>query len=330
MTRRVAAFAALVLAAAALVACSDSSSPSNANDPVFPKVVTLGKGDIFPRINNEALGVGDNRVSMSITDKDDNPVLGAQARLRFYNLNGSKPVLKSESNATFIPMTLGYVDPQQGGFQQGGESGAYVTHVTFDEAGDWGVQVTVVRDGTSPPPVPYRFAVRERTPEPAIGDPAPPSEQATLATVPRIEDIDSSYPPRPQMHDTTVAAALKTGKPIVIAFATPAFCQSRTCAPVMDGVMDPLYATYRDRAVFIQIEPYALPQLRESNLMEQVQATREWNLQTEPWVFVVGRDGRVAAKFEGIMGEAEVEQALVVALAGPTPGGAAPTAQAPS
>jgi hypothetical protein len=246
-------------------------------------------------------------------------VLDAQVHLRFYDLNGPKPVLKSESDARFVAMTLGYVDPQQGGFQRSGDSGAYVARVTFDEAGDWGVQVTVVRGGSSPHPVPYRFNVLPHTPEPAVGDPAPASVQATLATAPRIEDIDSSYPPRPQMHDVTIADALKAGKPLVIAFATPAFCQSRTCAPVMDTVMDPLYAAYKDRATFIHVEPYALPQLRQSNVLEPVRAMREWNLQTEPWVFVVGKDGRVAAKFEGIMGRAEVEEALVAALAGQAP-----------
>lgn len=325
MTARRALLAALLLVGATVTACGGSSSPKG-NEVVFPTVVTLGKGDIFPAINNQVLAVGDNRVSMSLTDRNDNPVLGAQVHLRFYDLNGPKPALRSESDARFIPMTLAYVDEQSGKQEQkSGDAGVYVTHATFDEPGDWGVQVTVVRDGTSPPPVPFRFNVLAHAPEPAIGDPAPASRQATLATVPRIEDIDSSYPPRPQMHDTTVADALASGKPIVVAFATPAFCQSRTCAPVMDTVMDPLYAKYRGQAVFIHIEPYELPQLRRSNVDEPVRAMREWNLQTEPWVFVVGRDGRVAGKFEGIMAADEVESVLVQALGGTPAPGPSPT-----
>ena len=37
---------------------------------------------------------------------------------------------------------------------------------------------------------------------------------------------------------------------------------------------------------------------------------REWNLPSEPWVFVVGRDGRVAARFEGHVSVAELQAAV--------------------
>ncbi|MDP9237917.1 MAG: hypothetical protein M3P30_11080 [Chloroflexota bacterium] len=138
--------------------------------------------------------------------------------------------------------------------------------------------------------------------EPGIGDPAPPSVQQTLANVSDIEQIDSSYPPRPQMHQMTVADAVASSRPTVIAFATPAFCRSRTCAPVMDTVMDPLYAKYAAHANFIHIEPYDLAKLRAANIEDEIPATRDWKLQSEPWVFVIDRQGKVAAKFEGIIG----------------------------
>ena len=108
---------------------------------------------------------------------------------------------------------------------------------------------------------PFRFTVRERSPEPMIGEAAPASAQETTATT-AIDEIDSSYPLRPHMHDRTIAAALTEGRPTMIAFATPAFCTSRVCAPVMDTVMDPLYERYGDRATFIHVEPFVLRDLR--------------------------------------------------------------------
>ena len=42
----------------------------------------------------------------------------------------------------------------------------------------------------------------------------------------------------------------------------------------------------------------------------------EWNLEIEPWVFVVDASGRVAARFEGLVGAAELEPAIA-AVAGP-------------
>jgi hypothetical protein len=324
MTRARLAFAASLLAACAtlLAACGGGSGGDAVS---FPTVISLGKGNLFPAINNALLALGDNRISISIIDRDDNPVRGAAVHLTFYDLNGPKPRFTSETDAVFVPVELAYVDEQSGGATaKAGESGAYIAHASFDTTGDWGVQIVIARDGRAEKPIPYRFNVQERTQEPMVSDPAPASRQITLANVADITDIDSSYPPRPQMHQQTVADALAAHRPIVLAFATPAFCRSRTCAPVMDTVMDPLYAKYGAQAAFIHIEPYDLGPLRQSNVQEPVRATREWALQGEPWVFVIGADGRVAAKFDGIMSLIEVEATLRAALA------AAPRAPVPA
>ena len=37
---------------------------------------------------------------------------------------------------------------------------------------------------------------------------------------------------------------------------------------------------------------------------------REWHLQSEPWTFLVGRDGRVKAKFEGSLSAGELTRAI--------------------
>lgn len=313
-------FAALMLAATFALLLAASCGGSSNSDAEFPSVITLGKGELFPLITNQVLAAGDNRLTMSLMDRDDNKVLDATVHLRFYDLNGAKPHATTEADARFIPVELSYVNEQSNNEKSiTGNDGAYVAYVNFDVPGNWGVKITVTRDGRTMDPLPFRFNVLPKPLEPGIGDAAPPSRQATLANVSSIEDIDTSYPPRPRMHNVSIADALKTGRPIVVAFATPAFCKSRTCAPVMDTVMDPLYAKYKDGAIFIHIEPYELPQLREANREEPVPATREWGLQTEPWVFVVDRGGRIAGKFEGVMAADEVEQALVEALA---PGGA--------
>jgi hypothetical protein len=37
---------------------------------------------------------------------------------------------------------------------------------------------------------------------------------------------------------------------------------------------------------------------------------RQWQLTTEPWTLLVGRDGRIKAKFEGALGARELESAV--------------------
>jgi hypothetical protein len=309
MIRFLATLAALVATVAA-VACGSGS-----DEPDFPRVVTLGEGGIYAEVVNSSLTVGPNRFMLRLNDSDDERIFDAAVGLSFYDLNDDAPQLRAEVDARFVGVETGYVDEQSGGTREmTGEDGVYVAAMTFDSAGDWGVRIRVTSGGEEIDRFPFRFTVRERSDEPMIGEPAPPSVQATTATE-RIEAIDSSSPLRPQMHDTTIADAVMSHRPAVIAFATPAFCRSRLCAPVMDTIMDPLYARYAADAVFIHVEPYLLRDLRDSNLENPVPAAIEWRLASEPWVFVVGRDGRIVAKFEGIMALDEVDSALTAALA---------------
>ncbi len=50
--------------------------------------------------------------------------------------------------------------------------------------------------------------------------------------------------------------------------------------------------------------------LDENNLPVSVPATVEWGLPTEPYIFVVGADGLVKAKFEGIASQEELAAAF--------------------
>jgi hypothetical protein len=116
------------------------------------------------------------------------------------------------------------------------------------------------------------------------------------------------------MHDLTVAAALDAGRPMLVVFGTPAFCQTRFCGPVIDRIARPLLERYGSEAAFIHIEPFDLAEARDAGRLVVLPVMAEWGLTTEPWIFIVDRDGRVSAKFEGIMSLAEVEAALTAVI----------------
>ncbi len=320
---------AVLAVATTLISASCGGGTSNAVS--FPTVLTLGGRNIYPNVETTSLGVGSNRFLVGLTDNDSNIISDARVSLRFYDLTGPKPVFSSSATTELVKINLTLEVPG-GGKKAAGNDAVYVAHsVDFSKPGQWGVQIDVTRGGKMMKPIPYTFDVLARTPEPAIGDPAPASVQEVLANVGGDDaQIDSSDPPRPQMHDITVADALKTGKPIVLAFATPAFCTTRTCGPMMENVMDPLYAKYRDRAIFIHIEPYDLKTLQDTGQQNPVPAFRQWNLQSEPWVFVIGKDGKIAGKFEGIASESEVEAVLQHTLNGTADPRSIPSTPAPS
>ena len=143
-----------------------------------------------------------------------------------------------------------------------------------------------------------------------MGSPAPASRQRTLADGVDLSEISTARPPNPEMHRITVADALELGRPLVVTFATPGFCQTRFCGPVLEQVVTPLSERYDGRVTFVHIEPFDLARLHDESTFVTVPAMEEWGLSTEPWVFVVDAQGLVAAKFEGIVSQQEIVEVL--------------------
>ncbi|MDP2674670.1 MAG: hypothetical protein Q8Q00_07165 [Dehalococcoidia bacterium] len=262
------------------------------------------------------LAVGPNRFMVGLLTPQNEIVTDAQAKFRFFKLTGDQGQLRSEAQATVIKMMRGIVRDKPDGTRETvelGEAAAYAAEVNFDEAGDWGAEVTVTRGGKSLEPVGAAFTVQEKGRSVAIGEPAPNSRQLTLADVSDLSDIDTADPPDPEWHRMTIAEAVTSGKPTAIAFTTPGFCQSQMCAP-MTQELAMLYEKYKDRVIFVHVEPYFLDRMRAGqcpNLGEcAVPTMEEWGLQTEPWIFIVDAEGKAAAKFEAFVMTDEVEAAF--------------------
>ena len=98
-------------------------------------------------------------------------------------------------------------------------------------------------------------------------------------------------------------------KPVALLFATPQLCQSRVCGPVTDVALQ-LQASYGDQVEFIHQEVY-VDNDPNKGLRKPLQ---EFRLPTEPWLFVVGDDGRITARLEGSFGLKAFERALQTAL----------------
>ena len=107
-----------------------------------------------------------------------------------------------------------------------------------------------------------------------------------------------------QLHDLTIADALALKKPALLLFATPGFCVSATCGPDLETVQS-LQPDFRDRLSFLHLEIYSDPQTQTLS-----QAVTEWRLPSEPWVFLVDRDGKVADKLEGGLTAAELREGI--------------------
>jgi hypothetical protein len=147
---------------------------------------------------------------------------------------------------------------------------------------------------------------------PDVGDRAPRVSTPTVASAGgAIEEIDTRVPPAPELHDTDFAAVLGE-RPVALLFATPALCMSAVCGPVVDVALEVRAEREGEDIEFIHQEIYENNEL-EAGFRPQVRA---FGLPTEPWLFTVDRDGRIAARIEGAFGAAELDQAIDAAVTG--------------
>ena len=141
---------------------------------------------------------------------------------------------------------------------------------------------------------------------PAIGDRAIPVRNPIVAGGRDPKAITTARPPDTELLRTSVAQALAAGRPFVVTFATPLYCQTRTCGPVVQ-VVQSVARRWQGRGVdFIHIEIY------KGN--DPAKGTNQWvdawRLPTEPFTFVVDRTGIIRAKLEGAFSAGELEAAL--------------------
>jgi len=294
------ALATLVLTSVVVAACG-------ASDPGWPPQQT--NFALTPVPVSTQIVVGPNRLLFNILDKQNQSIASADTPvdLKFYNLAANKTQPVTETPATFMPTIEG-------------RPGLYRADVSFDAAGDWGVDATSTNPDGTKSNGRFVFSVLEQGTTPAVGAPAIASDTPTATTSDEIKTISTDDNPDPDFHKQSVAQALAAHEPFALVFATPAFCTSQMCAPTLDMVKS-VAADYKDRMTFIHVEPYELkmvdgalqPVLDENNLPIAVQATNEWGLPTEPYIFVVDSSGKVTAKFEGIASVDELRAAFTAA-----------------
>ncbi|MCK9518874.1 MAG: hypothetical protein M0R74_07625 [Dehalococcoidia bacterium] len=251
------------------------------------------------------LAVGPNNFVFGITDKQDIPQGGADALVTFYDLKDpsnpepfytTKPVQSAPGVGPEVTHVHGNGETHVHGGEDDGRVGYYVD-VNFPHAGQYGVAVKATLKDGSTGVSSFGFQVYEKPRIPAPGQDAPKSDNLTKNDVADIREIDSGDPPN-DMHDVKIKDAIAAERPLLVVFSTPAFCTSRFCGPVNEEV-ESLQEDYRDRVDFVHIEIW-----RDFDKKELNPTTREWLVRedgglSEPFVYVVGKDGVIYDRWEG-------------------------------
>jgi hypothetical protein len=183
----------------------------------------------------------------------------------------------------------------------------YGATVPFRNAGQYAVLV-LSKQGSRVTASPTRVEVQPDTPIPAVGERAPAVENDTLESAGGdIEAIETRVPPD-DMHDVRFKDVLGT-QPVALLFATPALCESRTCGPVTDILLQ-LKETYGQRMAFIHQEVF----VDNDPAKGYREPLRQFGLRSEPWLFTIDRRGRIAARLEGAFGVETARRAIEAAL----------------
>ena len=138
------------------------------------------------------------------------------------------------------------------------ERGLYSTNLTFDRAGEWAIQATVLGDDASPKRARLFFEVPEASEAPAIGDAAIKSVNRTERDVESLAELTTGFTKDPDLYQVTIADAVDSGKPTVIVMASPAFCTNAVCGPQVE-VLRELKDEFPDSANFIHVDLYDNP-----------------------------------------------------------------------
>ncbi len=323
------AAAAALFAVATATACSagGGGQAGGWSEAALAKV----KRDVDVVVINSQPAVGPTRLAFGLIANDGSLVQDATGSVRLYRLHGEEAEARGEHPLTAVSLREESDHPHAAGIPASHPhdpiATMYVANVELGQSDWWGAELSVRAGNKQYERLRARFFVAARSTVPAIGAPAPRTTQPVLRDVQSIAEIDSSVPPRPELHTLTIAEAITSGKPTLVAFATPAFCQTRFCGPVVENVVAPLAKEYAGRAHFIHVEPYRLADARAGRLVP-IKEMEQWGLTSEPYLFVIDREGRVAAQFEGISEQQEVARALDRVLAAPAPAAATATATA--
>ena len=275
---------------------------------------------------------GENRYPFGVSDRDGGQVPDAEVALYYAKVPALTPgaksksgnrgqLAKAESQALDQPAVGPFPAPieslatkpefraQASGDDAAEASVVYSTQLDLPSDGEWRIAAVLKEDGElKGAPMPGVVVGQfHRVPR--------PGQKAPKIHTPTAEDVDgdlskiTTRTPPDTLNKVDYAEALGR-EPIVLLFASPRFCQSRVCGPVLD-VAEQAKQEYGDKAAFIHMEIY-----NDNDPAKHPRPqVRRFHLPSEPFLFTIDRHGVVRDAIEGAFGLKLMHEAVDKAIA---------------
>ncbi|HVM15459.1 MAG TPA: hypothetical protein VM287_14180 [Egibacteraceae bacterium] len=260
-----------------LAACGDSGGEEGQPAGESSVETSTGQEQTLTVISAsyETLAGNDRRFAFGVATAENVPLRDADLDVRVRDLDG---------NELAGPFPAEFADV-------GGPLGVYLTRI---DVPDPGRVLVSVADGDDVGEVAVNVVAAEDSELPVPGDPA-------IATATPTDDDPMGFSelctrePACGMHDVSLDDALAAGRPIMLMFATPAFCQTAVCGPAVDNLEEVRADGEWDDVAFIHVEIFS----DEGQTLAEPVA--EWDLPTEPWLFTIAADGTIVDRLDAIM-----------------------------
>ncbi len=258
---------------------SDSTTPGFFLSAIFPPEGLLVTG-------------GEQRLPFTLADSTGAPVDDPPETLEFV-------VQTADGEAIGEPVTVARHD-------RGIPTAYFPLLFEFPAAGDYQVATTV--DGEALDPRVFRVSEPDAVQVPQPGDPLVAVETPTTADARGVDPI-CTRDPDCDLHGATLTEVLAEGVPVALMIATPAYCQTAICGPVLDVLLSQESAFPDVRMVHAEVykDPEAVDNLAEAQLAPVVDA---YHLSYEPVLFLANSDGTIAKRLDPIFDETEVAEGL--------------------
>lgn len=279
-----------------------------------------GQALVVQVANYELLAGRENRFIAGLLTEDNLFVSGGSVSMSFSAVpegGGAVGGPVTEATGKFLHIDEGHGPPPESvtvGPASIGRGVYSANPVVFDVEGTWQVEVEADLGGGDVRTATAAFQVLAEPLVPAPGQKAPRTENLTIGSkgAPAVA-IDSRAEtaggiPDPELHETTIAAAIESGRPVLAVFATPVYCVSRFCGPITDMVAG-LANKYSDQAAFVHVEIWRDFQNQVVNKAAAAWVLRDDDL-TEPWIFLIGADGRIVDRWDNVATQQEIEPLL--------------------
>jgi hypothetical protein len=261
-------------------------------------------------------------VSSSIWAGGDSPVIltlsGPNGPLADMNATVSVQVLTLAGGAQGAPVEAVAVKPP------GVDEVSYVAFLDLPEPGWWNLSVSALSGGTT-------FAGSGSLSALEGGGSARLGAAAPAVRTPTLDDaggvalrITTDPLPDLRLSRTSTADALAAGQPFVLVVDSARFKVTPACGKAL-GLAKYLVDRWPD-VPFIHLEPYRYDVITDTAVLQGSLAAPTlvgaadawglgeppWGVGSMPWVFIVGGDGTVVAKYQGVVGSDDID--VIVSL----------------